>query len=72
MITIPDRLAAVADAIERGERVDYQKVSTLQSIDLVRAGRQFVEEAVELHENENATAVEWLRRQTAAGAVSPI
>ena len=42
------------------------------AIDLVRAGRQFVEEAVELHENENATAVEWLRRQTAAGAVSPI
>lgn len=72
MITIPDRLAAITDAIERGEAVDYRKVALLQSLDLVRAGRQFVEDAIELHEDETAATSEWLRQQNAAGALPAI
>jgi hypothetical protein len=70
MIRIPDRLAAVAEAIEKGEAVDYRKVAMLQTIDLVRAGRQFVEEAVEFNEQQNGAVIEWLSR-TVGRAVPP-
>lgn len=50
MITTPNRLSAIAEKIERGEAVDLQKVATLQAIDLVCAGRQFVEEAIRFNE----------------------
>ena len=53
MITTPDRLAAVAQQIERGEPVDLKKVAVLQAIDLVRAGRQFAEESASIQEQAN-------------------
>jgi hypothetical protein len=46
MITIPDRIADAIAARERGEQVDWRKLADLQALDLVRAGRQFVEEAI--------------------------
>jgi hypothetical protein len=46
MITTPDRIGAMIEAIERGESPDLNKLATLSSLDLVRAGRRFVEEAV--------------------------
>lgn len=55
MITTPDRLAAVIAAIERGEHVDWQRISVLSALDLVRAGRQFVEQALLREEHEDNT-----------------
>lgn len=46
MITVPDRIADAIAARERGEQVDWRKLADLQALDLVRAGRQFVEEAI--------------------------
>lgn len=46
MITIPDRIGDAISAMERGEQVDWRKLADLQALDLVRAGRKFVEEAI--------------------------
>ena len=46
MITVPDRIADAIAARERGEQVDWRKLADLQALDLVRAGRQFVEQAI--------------------------
>jgi hypothetical protein len=46
MITIPDRIGDAISALERGEQVDWRKLADLQALDLVRAGRKFVEEAI--------------------------
>ena len=56
MIQTPDRLAAVAAAIEQGKPIDLKKVAALQALDLARAGRQFVEEAVKRHEDADEQA----------------
>lgn len=66
MITLPDRLAAVAAAIENNEAVDLPKVLALQEIDLARAGRQFVEDAIRLHEAEDERLAELLRAVASA------
>ena len=50
MISTPDRMGEAIAALERGEQVDWQKLADLQALDLVRAGRQFVEEAIRDHE----------------------
>lgn len=64
MIWTPDRLAAAIESIEKGEPVDARKLATLQALDLVRAGRQFVIDAVE--EQEAAD-----ERYTTNAATSP-
>ncbi len=46
MITIPDRIGDAISAMERGEQVDWRKLADLQALDLVQAGRKFVEEAI--------------------------
>lgn len=50
MIWTPDRLSGLIESIEKGEPVDTRKLATLQALDLVRAGRQFVIEAIEQQE----------------------
>lgn len=60
MIWTPDRLADVVAAIERGDSVDIQRVATLQSLDLVRIGRQFVMEACEHQEARDKEAADVL------------
>ena len=55
MITSPDRLAKVKEALERGEPVDLQTVAALQALDLASFGRQFMEEAVREHERIDQT-----------------
>lgn len=54
MITIPDRIGDAISAMERGEQVDWRKLADLQALDLVRAGRQFVEDAILRDEAANA------------------
>lgn len=49
MITVPNRVVQLRQVIESGEPVDTHKLATLQMLDLVVAGRQFMEEAV-LHQ----------------------
>ena len=46
MITVPDRIGDAISAMERGEQVDWGKLHDLQALDLVRAGQQFVDEAL--------------------------
>jgi endonuclease YncB( thermonuclease family) len=46
MITTPDRMSGAIAAIERGETVDWQQLRTLSALDLVMAGRRFVEQAI--------------------------
>lgn len=56
MIFPPSRLEQVLNAVEKGERVDPQKVATLQALDLVLAGRQFVEAAIKREEEADDRA----------------
>lgn len=51
MITMPDRLGEVAKAIESGESFDPKRAMALQTLDLIRAGRQFAEQAVKRDED---------------------
>ena len=44
-------MAALANAIEKGEPVDLNKLATLQAIDAVRADRAFLEEALIAEDN---------------------
>ena len=57
MVTTPDRIGAAIAAIEKGEQVDWQKLADLSSLDLIRAGRQFVEQAIVFNEEANNDAV---------------
>lgn len=50
MITLPNRLADIARAIEHGEPVNLKKCADLQALDLAMIGRQFVEDAIKSHE----------------------
>lgn len=50
MITLPDRLGELAKSIEAGEPVDLKKTQALQALDIVRLGRQFVEQSITSHE----------------------
>lgn len=52
MITTPDRISGAIAAIEKGEQVDWQKLADLQALDLVLAGRRFVEDAVAYNEKQ--------------------
>ena len=46
MIWTADRLAGVIESVEKGEPIDTKRLATLQALDLVRAGRQFVAQAI--------------------------
>jgi hypothetical protein len=52
MITVPDRLSELRDKLERGglSQADCDQAATLVALDLAIAGRQFVEQAIQLHE----------------------
>lgn len=41
------RIADVIERVERGEPVDYRRLLTLQSLDIVRAGELFTLEAIQ-------------------------
>lgn len=62
MIKTPDRIADAIAALERGEQVDWRKLQDLQALDLVRAGRQFVEEAIAYNEAEIKSMEEALKQ----------
>lgn len=51
MITTPNRLAQIRTALESGQAVDFERIAALQAMDLVIAGRQFVEEAAKFQED---------------------
>lgn len=62
MVTLPNRLRDVREAIENGQpvsSVDWGRVGFLQLLDVAIAGREFVEEAAARDEAEN----EWIRDQ---------
>jgi hypothetical protein len=50
MIWTPDRLAELVASVESGAPVDLHRLAQLQALDLVRAGRAFVVEAIERQE----------------------
>lgn len=50
MILTPDRIGDAIAQLEKSEQVDWQKLANLQALDLVRAGRRFVEEAIKSNE----------------------
>lgn len=54
MIVMPNRLEQAVAQLERGEPVDWNRLASLQSLDLVIAGRKFVEEAIQEHERADA------------------
>ena len=53
MITTPNRLEGVVEALENGEPVDYRRIAILQTLDLVIVGRKFVEDSAKLQEEED-------------------
>ena len=61
MITLPDRIGVAIAALEKGEQVDWQKLADLSSLDLIRAGRQFVEQAIVFNEEANNDAISRLQ-----------
>lgn len=63
MITTPDRVGEAIAAIERGEQVDWQRLANLQLLDLVHAGRMFVEDAIRFQETEYDRAASQLTGQ---------
>lgn len=60
MILLPDRLSGAIAALENGQEVDWQKLATLQALDVARLGRQCVEEAIREHEAADRTLAELL------------
>jgi len=46
MITLPDRLGEVAEAVAEGQDVDLGRVLCLQALDAAMADEQFAREAV--------------------------
>ena len=60
MIVTPDRLSTAAAQIERGEQPDWQQLAELQALDLVRAGRAFMEAAILSQEAEDERIKQWL------------
>ena len=53
-ITERDRLSEVAAALERGEKVDYDRLRQLQAIDLAQAGRAALLDALEREDEADA------------------
>lgn len=59
MITTPDRIKGLLELVESGASVEdiqtrLRQIATLQPLDLITAGRQFVEEAIKNQEAEDA------------------
>ena len=50
MIQVPNRLLEARQALEADKPVNWKRLADLQALDLVIAGRQFVEEAIRDHE----------------------
>lgn len=68
MITVPNRVDQLREALERGQSLDTRKLARLQMLDLVVAGRQFMEEAV-LHQEAEDERIQaelsgWRRNST--------
>lgn len=59
MIRTPNRLAALSAAIESGAAVDLNQIAALQALDVAQVSRQFVEEAIQRHEETD----EFIREQ---------
>jgi hypothetical protein len=63
MIVTPNRALEWRNALERGEVVDLHRMSTLQLLDIVIAGRESVEAAILAQETED----DQLRKQFGPG-----
>lgn len=63
MIVTPNRALEWRNALERGEVVDLNRMSTLQLLDIVIAGRESVEAAILAQETED----DRLRKQFGPG-----
>ena len=60
MITLPNRLSEVRESLQRGDKVDFRRLANLQALDLVIAGREFMEQAVLRQEAADAgIETEW-------------
>lgn len=70
MISTPNRLLDLLAKIESGQDVDWGRVAMLQSLDLVIAGRQFVEDAIRFQESENDRIDERLGQGRIVGVVA--
>jgi hypothetical protein len=46
MIDFPSTLTDIADAVQEGRPVDYDREAKLQALAIARAGEQFVAEAI--------------------------
>lgn len=64
MITIPNRLAAAIASLEKGEAVDWQLLSQLQSLDIAVAGREYAEAAIKFQDEEDAKLEQLLRQSS--------
>jgi hypothetical protein len=53
VITTPDILSALREQVRAGQPIDYRKASTEQALNIAIAGRQFVEEAIQLNEEHD-------------------
>lgn len=63
MISTPNRIKQLRDAIESGEQItqtEINRLATLQPLDLVIAGREFVEQAVVEQETNDARIADLL------------
>ena len=56
MITTPNRIVSLRNAIESGEPIDYHKLNLLVALDMIIAGREFMEEAVRRNEEWDQNA----------------
>ena len=60
MVTTPDRIKGLIELVESGASAEdiharLKQIATLQPLDLIHAGRQFVEEATKLQEEEDVS-----------------
>jgi len=53
MIIVPDRLKNVAESLEQGKPIDYQKVAMLQAIDVALLDRMYVDESITNNEEDD-------------------
>ena len=70
MVTVPNRMAELRSQLEAGqplESIDTTRLFLLQQLDMVIAGREFVEEAA----RRDDTETEWIKQQW-GDATTPI
>jgi len=61
VITTPNRLEQIVKDLEQSNPIDFDKVATLQGLDLAIAGKQAVEQAIERELEFDANLEEQIR-----------